>query len=91
MQNIQQETYAAIYAAEVISAIEYFAQQIKNCAHDSIVENGDYAITDSIDSIKFIFENYTQHENAVSLGSAALNSTLDTVVRENIYTALCEK
>ena len=91
MQNIIEETYSAIYAAEVISAIEYFAQQIQNCAHDSVVENNDYAITDSLDSIKFIFENYTQHENAVSLGSAALNSTLDTVVRENIYTALCEK
>ena len=91
MQNIIEETYAAIYTAEVIAAVESFANTIAASAHDSVVERNDYGIYDSVQAIDFIMRNYMQHENAVSLGSAALNSTLDTAVRENIYTALCEK
>jgi hypothetical protein len=78
------------YENAVTTAIEYFAQQIKNCAHDSVAENNDYAITDSVDSINFLFSNYATFDSVQALASAALNSTLDTVVRENIHYALTE-
>lgn len=81
MQNTQ-------YENAVIAAIENFATSIANCAHDSVVENTDYAIADSVDSINFLFSNYKKYDNAQALANAALDSTLDTVVRENIYTSL---
>lgn len=81
MQNTQ-------YLNTVTAAIEYFAATIKDCAHDSVVENSDYAISDSVDSINFIMQNYMQHTTVDSLAAAALDSTLDTAVRENIYTKL---
>lgn len=84
MQNTQ-------YENTVIAAIENFASTIAECAHDSVVENADYSIYDSVQAIDFIMRNYTQHSTAASLGSAALDSTLDTAVRENIYCVLCEK
>lgn len=76
------------YTNTVTAAIENFAAIIKNCAHDSVVENADYAIQDSVDSIAFIMQNYTQHTTAASLASAALSSSLDTAVRENIHAQL---
>tara|TARA_Y100000389_G_scaffold129994_1_gene127417 strand:+ start:262 stop:513 length:252 start_codon:yes stop_codon:yes gene_type:complete len=76
------------YAVDVAEAIESFADCIKNCVQDSIAENADYAVQDSLDSIDFLFSNYAQHTSAESLASAALDSTLDTVVRENIYASL---
>jgi hypothetical protein len=79
------------YYNTVIAAIENFANSIANCAHDSVVENNDYAITDSVDSINFLFSNYTKYDSVQALANAALDSTLDTVVRENIYTQLAEK
>jgi len=79
------------YENAVTAAIEYFAQQIKNCAHDSVAENNDYAIIDSVDSINFLFSNYTNYDSVAALANAALDSTLDTVVRENIHYALTEK
>ncbi len=78
------------YAADVTEAIESFADCIKNCVADSIIERTDYAVQDSLDSIEFLFSNYAQHTSAESLASAALNSALDTVVRENIYASLVE-
>ena len=81
MQNTQ-------YLNTVTTAIEYFAATIKDCAHDSVVENSDYAISDSVDSINFIMQNYMQHSSVDSLAAAALDSTLDTAVRENIYVKL---
>ena len=81
MQNTQ-------YENTVIAAIENFASTIANAAHDSVVENNDYGLHDSIDSIAFIMQNYMQHTSAASLASAALNSTLDTAVRENIHAVL---
>lgn len=77
------------YEKAVTTAIEKFAATIKDCAHDSVVENSDYAITDSVDSINFLFSNYTRFDSVQALASCALDSTLDTVVRENIYYALC--
>ena len=76
------------YNNSVTAAIEYFANTIANCAHDSVVENNDYAIHDSVDSIQFLYDNYTKYDNVDCLANAALSSTLDTVVRENIYTAV---
>ena len=76
------------YNNTVIKAIENFAKQISNAAHDSVAENNDYSITDNLDSINFLFNNYTQHNNVNSLANAALNSNLDTVVRENIHAQL---
>ena len=81
MQNTQ-------YVNAVTAAITSFARTIANCAHDSVAENNDYAIHDSLDSIQFLYNNYTQHTSVQSLASAALNSTLDTAVRENIYAKL---
>ena len=76
------------YNTAVIAAIQSFASTIANCAHDSVVEQNDYAIHDSLDSINFLFSNYTKYDNVNCLANAALNSALDTVVRENIHAQL---
>ena len=76
------------YTNAVTAAIESFARTIANCAHDSVAENNDYAIHDSIDSIQFLYDNYTKYDNVTCLANAALDSTLDTVVRENIHAVL---
>ena len=81
MQNTQ-------YENAVIAAIEYFANSIANCAHDSVVENSNYAITDSVDCINFLFSNYKNYDSVQALANAALNSKLDTLVRENIHAQL---
>ena len=81
MQNTQ-------YTNAVTAAIESFARTIANCAHDSVAENNDYAIHDSVDSIQFLYNNYTKYDNVTCLANAALSSTLDTVVRENIHAQL---
>ena len=78
------------YENAVAKAIEFFAQEIKNCAHDSVAENNDYAITDSIDSINFLFNNYAMYDSVQALANAALDCTLDTIVRESIHYALTE-
>ena len=76
------------YTNAVSAAIQSFARTIANCAHDSVVENNDYAIHDSVDSIQFLYDNYTKYDNVNCLANAALNSALDTVVRENIHAQL---
>jgi hypothetical protein len=76
------------YTNAVTAAIQSFASTIANCAHDSVVEQNDYAIHDSLDSINFLFSNYTKYDNVNCLANAALNSALDTVVRENIHAQL---
>jgi UDP-N-acetyl-D-mannosaminuronic acid transferase (WecB/TagA/CpsF family) len=81
MQNTQ-------YVNTVTAAIENFANTIANAAHDSVVENADYGLYDSVQAIDFIMRNYTQHTSVQSLASAALSSTLDTAVRENIHAQL---
>ena len=82
MQNNTQYTNA------VSAAIQSFARTIANCAHDSVVENNDYAIHDSVDSIQFLYDNYTKYDNVNCLANAALSSNLDTAVRENIHAQL---
>ena len=81
MQNTQ-------YVNAVTAAIESFAATIANCAHDSVAENNDYAIHDSLDSIQFLYDNYTKYDNVTCLANAALDSSLDTLVRENIHAVL---
>ena len=81
MQNTQ-------YVNAVTAAITSFANTIANCAHDSVAENNDYAIHDSVDSIQFLYNNYTKYDNVTCLANAALNSNLDTLVRENIHAQL---
>ena len=76
------------YTNAVSAAIQSFARTIANCAHDSVVENNDYAIHDSVDSIQFLYSNYTKYDNVNCLANAALRSNLDTVVRENIHAQL---
>ena len=78
------------YERAVTTAIEYFANTIAESAHDSVAERSDYGIYDSVDSINFIMQNYTQFDSVTALANAALSSTLDTVVRENIHYALTE-
>ena len=76
------------YTNAVTAAIQSFASTIANVAHDSVVENNDYAIHDSVDSIQFLYSNYTKYDNVNCLANAALRSNLDTVVRENIHAQL---
>ena len=78
------------YERAVTTAIEYFANTIAEGAHDSVAERSDYGIYDSVDSINFIMQNYTQFDNVQAFANFALDSALDTVVRENIHYALTE-
>ena len=82
------QTINTQYTNAVTAAIESFANTIANCAHDSVAEANDYAITDSIDSIQFLYSNYTKYNCVNSLANAALDSNLDTLVRENIHAQL---
>tara|TARA_R110000772_G_scaffold102878_2_gene203677 strand:- start:639 stop:896 length:258 start_codon:yes stop_codon:yes gene_type:complete len=76
------------YENTVIAAIENLAAQIKAAAHDSVVEKNDYSIIDNVQALQYVYENYTQHTSVASLANAALASSLDTVVRENIHAQL---
>ena len=76
------------YENTVIATIENFAALIKNAAHDSVVEKNDYSIIDNVQALQYVYANYAQHTSVQSLASAALNSNLDTVVRENINAQL---
>ena len=78
------------YENAVIAAIEYFANAIASGAHDSVVEQSDYGVYDSVDSINFIMQNYTEFDSVTALANAALSSKLDTVVRETIHSVLTE-
>jgi hypothetical protein len=76
------------YENTVTATIENFANTIAEAAHDSVAENNDYGIYDSVQAIDFIMRNYAQHTSVASLASAALSSNLDTAVRENIHAQL---
>ena len=81
MQNTQ-------YITAVAQVIENYAKQIANAAYDSVAEANDYSITDNCDKINYLLAESAQHNTVHSLAVAALNSTLDTVVRECMYTQL---
>lgn len=76
------------YENVVIATIENLANSIKLCAHDSVVEKNDYSIIDNVQALQYVYENYAQHTSVASLANAALASSLDTVVRENIHAQL---
>ena len=76
------------YQNVVIATMQNLAALVSTAAHDSIVEKNDYSITDNVQALQYVFANYTQHTSAASLAAAALNSNLDTAVRENIHAQL---
>ena len=75
----------------VATVIATYAKQIANAAYDSVVESNDYSITDNCAKIQFLLEESAQHTNVHDLAVAALNCTLDTVVRECMYNTLIEE
>ena len=81
MQNTQ-------YTNAVANVLEFYAKQIANASYDSVAEANDYSITDNCDKIQYLLAESAQHTTAQSLAVAALNSNLDTVVRECMYTQL---
>ena len=78
------------YTQTVSSVIAYYAKSIANAAYDSVAESNDYSITDNCDKIQYLLAESAQHTDVHSLAVAALNSSLDTVVRECMYTQLMQ-
>ena len=76
------------YENVVIATIQNLAALVSNAAHDSVVEKNDYSIIDNVQALRFVYANYAQHTSVASLAAAALNSNLDTVVRENVQAQL---
>ena len=76
------------YTNTVIATKQNLAAAVSNAAHDSVVEKNDYSICDNMQALNFVYENFAAHTSVASLASAALNSNLDTVVRENLYNIL---
>ena len=66
-------------------AIETFSQNMLDCAHEYDAEA---EIADNLESIDFVIRNCENFDSVSELADAALASTLDTVVRENIYNTL---
>lgn len=83
MQNLQ-------YNTAVAAIIECYANNIKNAAYDSVAEANDYSIADNCDKIQYLLVESAKHTTVKSLAVAALNSTLDTVVRECMYDNLMQ-
>ena len=83
MQNTQ-------YVTAVAQVIENYAKQIANAAYDSVAEANDYSITDNCDKINYLLQESAQHTTVHDLAVTALESTLDTVVRECMYTQLMQ-
>ena len=78
------------YTTAVASVIAYYAKMIADAAYDSVAEANDYSITDNCDKIQFILAASANYTNTHMLAVAALNSDLDTVVRECMYTQLMQ-
>ena len=76
------------YNNTVAAAIQHYATQIANCAHDSINENNDYCIADNCAKMEFLFLNSADYATLPQLASACLNSKMDTAVRECMYNSL---
>jgi len=76
------------YTTTVAHVIATYAQDVAHAAYDSVAEASDYSITDNCYKIQFLLSESAKHTDAHSLAVAALNSTLDTVVRECMYTQL---
>jgi hypothetical protein len=76
------------YENVVIATIENLAALVNSAAHDSVVEKNNYNVIENVQALSYVFANYTQHTSAASLAAAALNSKMDTVVRETVHAQL---
>jgi len=74
------------YENSVTYAIETFSANIIDSASELF--ESDIEIADNVESIQFVLSNYENFDNVRELANAALASTLDTVVRENIFNTL---
>ena len=74
------------YENSVTYAIETFSSNIIDCASELF--ESETEIADNVESIQFVLNNYENFDNVRELANAALASTLDTVVRENIFNTL---
>ena len=54
----------------------------------AVVEKNDYSVIDNVQALSYVYANYAQHTSAASLAAAALNSKMDTVVRETVHAQL---
>ena len=75
----------SFYQNSVRYAVETFSQNMIDCAHEYDAET---EIADNLESIDFVIRNAENFDSVSELADAALASTLDTVVRENIYNTL---
>jgi len=73
------------YQNSVRYAIKTFSQNMLDCASEVDAET---EIADNLESIDFLICNADNFDSVSELADAALASTLDTVVRENIYNTL---
>jgi Ribonuclease G/E len=76
------------YENVVIATMQNLAALVSSAAHDSVVEKNNYNVIENVQALSYVFANYTQHTSIASLAAAALNSNLDTAVRENIHAQL---
>ena len=83
MQNTQ-------YTTAVASVIATYAKKIADASYDAVAEANDYSITDNCDKIQFLLEASAKYTTVHMLAVAALNSGLDTVVRECMYESLMQ-
>ena len=76
------------YENVVIATMQNLAALVSNAAHDSVVEKNNYNIIENVQALSYVFANYTKHTSAASLAAAALNSKMDTAVRESVHAQL---
>ena len=76
------------YQNVVIATMQNLAALVSSAAHDSVVEKNNYNVIENVQALSYVFANYTQHTSVASLAAAALNSKMDTVVRENVHAQL---
>ena len=76
------------YTNAVASVIAFYAKKIADASYDSVAESNDYSITDNCDKIQYLLAESANYTTVDDLAVCALNSTLDTVVRECMYTQL---
>ncbi len=76
------------YNNTVAAAIQHYATQIANCAHDSVAEKNDYCIIDNCAKMEFLLLASADYATVPQLAAACLNSKMDTAVRECMYNSL---
>ena len=76
------------YTNAVATVIAHYAKKIADASYDSVAESNDYSITDNCAKIQFLLIESANYTTVDDLAVSALNSALDTVVRECMYTQL---